>query len=489
MTESTASVIDYRKIHEHTPTTPSEAVDVINGFIGSHKDRLLFSISNMEKAIDILGNSLGVPADYHFASTSLLRLAQLIPKKDEEYTETESSKYAKEIGEYALRIVACEAHNIKENFPLNQSISSMLVEVLFDRDTEVIDDFVKKQRVWLLKNSKDDVDNGLRQQDTNAFDLLKYYAKYDRLGFESFREAIDKACDPEANEYGRINCIAWLNKPGELRTEIIGRKKAKEYLSTFGYSDDEIDGLARVWRRSQEPKELHRAFADNLRCISRIEKRRPGIAKRLTDQFGIKCFGRYPEDVLIEQNDFAKDSDNPYGIIIFPSEDYNGGFYQDVDAIDELFQDLYVINGNHGVKFNLRIYESKDLLQVGKAIVGSNRKWGKISFLLIGGHGSQNSISFAFDSQLTKQNILDGAGIKRISTYFVDDPTVGLISCSTGKKSGIGHEMSKLGATVIGPRSDTNVDIIAAHLVGGKLDINITYSKGTTSKYRTGVLD
>jgi hypothetical protein len=171
----------------------------------------------------------------------------------------------------------------------------------------------------------------------------------------------------------------------------------------------------------------------NLENIHQLEKQRPGITEFLFNEFGIRHFSRYPEGLLIQQFDeFAKKNNEktyPYGLIINPKEDYYGAFYDEKSAYDELFK---MIDENN---FRLRAFEINNVRELIKTIGKSRKNWGKISFIILGGHGYIDAICFN-KSNNSKEALTDKMVNSRIGkivrTAFVTKPTIVVNSCDVG---------------------------------------------------------
>jgi hypothetical protein len=84
----------------------------------------------------------------------------------------------------------------------------------------------------------------------------------------------------------------------------------------------------------------------------------------------------------------------------------------------------------------------------------------KISFAVIGGHGTKNSIHFGASESLGSLTIedLQGRGTTRVNSFFEQHATLILVSCTTGAEGGIGEKLSHtLGVTVIAPDVPTRM--------------------------------
>lgn len=224
------------------------------------------------------------------------------------------------------------------------------------------------------------------------------------------------------------------------------------------------------------------AVRENLKSIIELESKKPGAAKFLYKEFGIADFGRYPVDLLLKQYEEADNIKNPYGVVIFPRNDWNGAFYETGRKLKSLLVGLE----NHN--FSLRVFECEGKFGVARALLKLNKKYNppdgsghKISLAIIGGHGTENSIQFGGKGESNSLYLEDltGKGAQKTNKFFEENPTIILVSCSTGVDKGIGQKLSKvLGARVIAPMVPTNVNEFR---VSKRLDIkprfNVIYNK------------
>ncbi len=226
-------------------------------------------------------------------------------------------------------------------------------------------------------------------------------------------------------------------------------------------------------------------FDENMTRIEEIERERPGITKTLLHEFGIKEFKRYSKEVLIKQYD-EKDIDGPYGIILYTNDDHNGAFDLNGDVISSLSEQTSAGN------MMTRIGEFDSNYELIKRLAVFNARYGdkqKISYLLLGAHGSENGFATSFMGHVDK-TILEGQGVKKIKQYFVENPEIILASCSTGAENGIGQKMSAIyDAHVLAPKKPTNVKSISVSFNENKKPIfNVEYrDKDDLRVYHQGI--
>lgn len=244
-------------------------------------------------------------------------------------------------------------------------------------------------------------------------------------------------------------------------------EKIKEIVSKFNL-DPEITLTS--WKASIGGRE-DAAIELNIATVIKLEQERPGISSALSRDFGIYNFGRYPKEMLIAQYDAREKTDLPYGTVIYPYSDHSTAFYNDGKVFQQLFDQVKD-------RYAVRIFEVKSPLEMVSALNASRKKFGKISFAIIGGHGSPHSVAFGgrFETRRKlSQNQVAKKGASALSLAFVDNPSIVMSSCSTGQLGGIGEEISKLGARVVGPEESANLENITVKLSAGRIQLDATY--------------
>ncbi len=227
---------------------------------------------------------------------------------------------------------------------------------------------------------------------------------------------------------------------------------------------------------------------ENFRAIETLEQFRPGSSHLLYKNCGIRDFGRYPTDLLINQFDEWDKTDLPYGIAIFPRNDWNGAFYLNKYTLGDLPDQL------RG-KFALRVFECESKQDIARVLISIDKKYGskqKISLAIIGGHGQHNSILFGGKEERHKLTTTDlsGGGATKSVRFFTESPTFILASCSTGADKGIGQELSnKFKAKLIAPKIPTALmRVYASKKPGREFRFNASYlDPDTKNIYKQGL--
>lgn len=244
-------------------------------------------------------------------------------------------------------------------------------------------------------------------------------------------------------------------------------------------------------------------YRDNFIAMYMLEAKREGITQVLHDQFGIKVFGRYPAEILINQYDQRDNAEQPYGLVVTPRHDYSGAFYDLKETLRTLNSRL---EGNH----LLRVVEATGPADLIKKLANLHRRYWlkpgtsrhKISFGLLGGHGSpvrivlgdynENGVLSLFNLKSYIQ------GINRLHPliFFEKGATVILNSCSTGVEGGMAqHLANTTGLIFIGPNTDGAIWSIGLQEKSHTLIFNVEYydpegeNKVETKAYRPANAD
>jgi hypothetical protein len=179
-------------------------------------------------------------------------------------------------------------------------------------------------------------------------------------------------------------------------------KIVKDVLIYHGIDEDTADQWIKEWTSSGDTRAL---FArKNLEAFINLEYNEPGITKYLSDKYGITAFGRYPAGMLLEQKANVANQERPYGIVLYPKDDWNGAFHQEEEIFDNLRRSLK--DDPNLQSYLLRVYECGSKKDIAKALIDLDKSYGtshKIAFAIIGGHGTKESINFGGGSSPRNQ--------------------------------------------------------------------------------------
>ncbi len=242
---------------------------------------------------------------------------------------------------------------------------------------------------------------------------------------------------------------------------------------------------------------LNEAQLIHFLALTSLDSKRDGSAKRLVDNFGIYDFARYPEEVLLDQDERSELNDRPYVVAVFARGDWNNAFfYRDEPyVLDNLHTQLTAAGGlNKGSGYDLRIIEVETGEDMVESLKRFNSKYSinstnKIAGALIFGHGSESSLELGLDDQKNVAHLLP-EHIEGVRDYFITEPPIVLISCKTGRPNGIGQSLASSSAVILrAPDEDTNIYAIkvtefknSGRERGPRLHFDVTYYSPSRQK-------
>jgi len=189
----------------------------------------------------------------------------------------------------------------------------------------------------------------------------------------------------------------------------------------------------------------------------------------LYSRLGIETFYRYSPkmlDSLYENLDPSKNTDKPVVLVVFNKNDYNGSFYGEGKQLDALSK-----------KYRVIIVETDSEDGFYDALRRTSQTYGRIGTLIIGGHGSPDSVKLGPETEKGMLDLMDEGEMKGVSRYFTDHPVVVLVACSTGKdENAIGAVMSKVWHTqaLYAPSEPT---VTAEYELAGGGELSVRYKK------------
>jgi hypothetical protein len=262
---------------------------------------------------------------------------------------------------------------------------------------------------------------------------------------------------------GRVLELLGVDFVDEKELLAVWQKTAKKYYKGMEHSPEEFS--------------LNEAVRVNIETMLAVEKRDEGAINRLGQEYGIRCFGRYPVNMLVKQ-DVTRGFMGDYGVLYESYDDHNGAGYAHRGVYDDLDNSLgdgyvtLVVEGGGKVDF-----------------VGIRRRLekhdGKVEFVIVESHGEDNAIHIGRNSKLSSDDIEDG----RVERYFRNMKSwasIVLVSCSTG--NGFARVLSRVsGKLVIAPTEDTAVNRIVAERRGEELRLYVQYEKSPAVFFRNGV--
>jgi len=226
--------------------------------------------------------------------------------------------------------------------------------------------------------------------------------------------------------------------------------------------------------KSGKGEKAQENYINNILAAQALESSVPGSVKKLSEEYGIQSFGRYPKELLLRQLETEDDLETPYGIMLNPREDWNGGFYND----QKVFSDF--ANSAQDEKMNVRVFECESKIDAAKKLIRLQRKYGagqKIQFAIIGGHGNEGLLEFGQEERKTlKKDDLEKKAMQELRGFFSENATIVLNSCSTGDDFGLGEMMSELEhINVVAPDQPTSLRLMTVQRQGEECIVSVEY--------------
>jgi len=249
-----------------------------------------------------------------------------------------------------------------------------------------------------------------------------------------------------------------------LKKEWGGR--SQRYVSSSVRIDEVMAALAVMLRKNEDAhttildfeamyndtirymKEIGVNHTDIIRCINfayAVNEIGEKKTRELHKKQGIEFFGRYYTSTLEEvylNLDPNHNASKPLLLAVYSKEDHNGAFYQNTAEFMELSKN-----------YKLIIVETDSEKGVYSGIEKTG-EMGEIKALVLGGHGAEHGIAFGKKVGTGELDLTDRKRLASIKKYLAKNPTIVLISCSTGSdKIAVGKMISKvLEATVFAPK-------------------------------------
>lgn len=328
------------------------------------------------------------------------------------------------------------------------------------------------------------------------------------------------------NFYAVADLFAALLNYQEFDLEKESVSGIKEFITKFNLDGEKIfqawiESCSYAWENKINPvsgEKLTREkyfipiVSRNLETLYKLELERPGASSELFANFGIADFGRYPLKLLISIYDNKDNIDSKYGVAIFPRSDWNGCFYDPSGSWIEnryfsMFDDL--LHEFDKKNILLRIVEADNTVRLYNKLWQLHYKYNgdeknKILFAIIAGHGNKDSITFgekppekAKKIKITDFLDLKGKddrikkGLIKAKLFFVDNPSIVLLACSTGMEGGLGEEISKfMKAKLTAPSESATIEKIKVNFDdNNKPYFEVKYSKNAEINYDSGRKD
>ena len=227
----------------------------------------------------------------------------------------------------------------------------------------------------------------------------------------------------------------------------------REYCNQFGL---DAESLFRAWFASHQSINFRLGTKDggwhpvqtaleNCLEMRRLERHRPGAPKMLVNDFGVRCFSRYPKGMLDDQIDQMEDTETPHGVVITSIGDHNGISYagQSVNSLLSLSDQAKKLG------LNIRVIETNGKVDLLKKLLFLDRKYHrssgqKIKFGIISGHGNEEVLEIGMDRSavITTEDVLTDEFRTASKRFFETGAYIALNSCLTGKEGKLAQQAS-----------------------------------------------
>lgn len=344
-----------------------------------------------------------------------------------------------------------------------------------------------------MKTGEDPEENFAQELSSLKHDLASANVSDQEQGLRSFERISQSGTDQEKKR-AFLEILELFEQAYQGNDQLDALEKLLPYFSSdewepiiekyiSHYLKLPAEEILRVWKMSHVVEQRASVIVINLMAAKVLEKARPGISETLYREFGIACFARYPEELLIKQFDERDDIERSYGLILNPRADSNGAFYTDRELWSKLLDDL------EG-KVCLRVAESSGgvalpmtLARVYSHYRPSSKVGHKIGFLIGGGHGTVSNVTLDERPEvrdISRSGLVAG-NYKRIGEYFEKDAVIILNSCLTGNENGIAQVLSEeYGFHVIGATVPTQIKTLTVSWKeGDHVQIEPTYADDT----------
>lgn len=419
----------------------------------------IFYLERLEDSRDLWFEMLQHPSHARIIIERLFDLLRVVDNEQDEPSDNEFVKFSlRLIEELAPAIEECYRVNGEGTLALHRIVSLYheLIE-LGDRYQQMTGAHLLSQHMdWLsLQMSKGLIE--FRSNTERFTDIILFGKEEERKAALGVLEKfLSDTSDNQEKLYIATKFLAF-----DGNDSLVGRRAILDLIEGYGLPSFDITS---AWTRSSDLVSQPRRIRENLECMDALERKNPGICAYLYKEYGISDFGRYPTEMLERQYEERENVSTPYGLVMYPRDDWNGAFYQNKDAFEGLLKDL-------NDEFLLRVAECEGKMDIARMLLKLDKTYGgvngnKISLLILGGHGSENTIWFGAPSSYADNDEkyvlhtrdLEGHGVRRAGGFFTENPTIILASCSTGTEGGIAQELSKTyNAKVIAPKIPTNV--------------------------------
>jgi hypothetical protein len=210
--------------------------------------------------------------------------------------------------------------------------------------------------------------------------------------------------------------------------------------------------LYNVWTDESIAKGTERRserICANIQAIQRLESQRPGITQFLNTNYGIANFMRLPSEALIDFYDHKDSINGKYVLLVQANSDHNGAFRSPADLAK-----MYKKLKKHG--YHIVPMETGDIDDMLDKMTAISQKYGLTTDMLLLGHGEEHGVQLnETTNEYFNEDVLSGSRLDKFKKCLAKRLNVIFDSCSTGKRNGIAHRLSSIGADVFDQTTDT----------------------------------
>lgn len=447
---------------------------------------------------DLVTNGLSStdPITFNRALEDLLELGQLAPQFGHRIPEAQRS--TAELPQYSLSkthecldilLHQLEKPALNKETKKSQELCWQLLGLLTTkRFPRRLDPYSLATENKIGEQLRQTIIEGVLRGKTEFDQGLLIYLRHYPLSFDLVRSEVGVVQNKILPDQFKPNLKAFFTSDSQ-QVQSQGFFLAEKLLEKIGLNANEACQLLFFWMSNLEPRKgTNSEIWDHLETMFELERQIPGITRWLSTAYGIKCFGRYPREFLLDQYAHRFDTKNPWGVIIYPHADhngtfhrgFNGKFHQGLDLLRSLQNSLKELTQENGTNYQLRIVESSNLLSLSKILLRLRKTYGRISFAIVGGHGDGSKIFFGGGDReseiLTAGQLRSGDGLLRgVQKLFKPGAPIALFVCSAGISDGLARALSGLGFSVTGPDRNRAAVRVALRQSGGKLALDVKY--------------
>lgn len=340
------------------------------------------------------------------------------------------------------------------------------------------------------------------QRDPNERDSLAGFSDFERLSLFEKQRSIFHACDVlfpadpqsvtfEETDYNNaLNICTEVGVSGEEELVLHLNEQLELKLG------DSWQKMALAWATlEQDPENLDRLerlkglIYENLGVLTDLW-RSVGVEgiQRLSREYNICHFGRYPLEVLEAQAIYNKD-DPPEGkdryvVVLYPQSDHNGVFYETTLTLDLLHDRLRSTHSMVVAEASHRYQLRRNMAHITKMYAQDDHL---AELVIFGGHGSRTEPKL----QLGNEGHVHSEDFEERESAAIDRMVSSrakliALSCHSGKEGGLAETVSELfNRAVDAPVVATNLAKIevATDDSGEIIDAKAIFRKGETAEF------